>query len=178
VRLSDLGERIVILGPSGSGKSTLAAAIGAARGLEVVHLDQLRHLPGTHWRPRPDDEFARLHDMAIDGERWVMDGSYSTLLPRRLGRATGLIVTDVSTRVSLDRYLRRTFGSGPRAGGLEGTVDRLSWPMVRWIVFHTREGRIRRRALFDSVDVPKMFLAGVREIDDFYDREQLPHPRA
>jgi adenylate kinase family enzyme len=178
VRLSDLGERIVVLGPSGSGKSTLAAAIGAARGLEVVHLDQLRHLPGTQWRMRPDDEFARLHDAAIAGDRWVMDGSYSALLPRRLERATGLIVTDVSTRVSLGRYVRRTLGTGPRAGALDGTVDRLSWRMVRWIVFHTRRGRIDRRALFDAVELPKLLLAGIRGIDAFYDQEGLPHPRS
>ncbi|WP_313442401.1 hypothetical protein [Brevundimonas sp.] len=44
--LAELGPRICIMGPSNSGKSTLAVAIGDAKGLEVVHLDRLRHLEG------------------------------------------------------------------------------------------------------------------------------------
>ena len=37
MNLSDLGDRICILGPSNSGKSTLADAIARKRGLEPVH---------------------------------------------------------------------------------------------------------------------------------------------
>jgi adenylate kinase family enzyme len=47
--LDDLGPRICIVGPSNSGKSTLATAIGRARGLPVVHLDQLYHRADTDW---------------------------------------------------------------------------------------------------------------------------------
>jgi adenylate kinase family enzyme len=76
MNLSDLGDRICILGPSNSGKSTLANAIARKRGLEAVHLDVLHHLPNTDWEPRSRDEFIALHDAAIAGERWVMDGNY------------------------------------------------------------------------------------------------------
>ena len=72
--LNELGTRICIMGPSNSGKSTLAEAIAKVRGLQVVHLDQLHHLPHTDWVPRPPAEFAALHDAAIAGDRWVMDG--------------------------------------------------------------------------------------------------------
>jgi adenylate kinase family enzyme len=105
--LTELGPRICIMGPSNSGKSTLAEAIAKARGLQVVHLDQLHHLPHTDWVPRPPAEFTALHDAAIAGDRWVMDGNYSRLLPQRLRRATGLILLDVPTTTSLYRYIRR-----------------------------------------------------------------------
>ena len=70
MQLAGLGERICILGPSNSGKSTLAEAIARKRGLEVVHLDLLYHLPNTDWELRPTDEFVALHDAAITGEQW------------------------------------------------------------------------------------------------------------
>jgi len=105
--LEDLGVRICIMGPSNSGKSTLAYAIGQARDMQVVHLDQLHHLPNTDWSLRPPDEFARLHDEAIMGSRWIVERNYSRLIPQRLERATGFILLDASTTVSLYRYLQR-----------------------------------------------------------------------
>ena len=101
MNLDTLGPRICILGPSNSGKSTLADAIAAKQGLEPIHLDRLYHLPHTDWQPRPAGEFLTLHDAAIAGERWVMDGNYSSCLPQRLARATGLILLDLSTPLSL-----------------------------------------------------------------------------
>lgn len=73
--LDDLGSRICILGPSNSGKSTLAQAIARKRGLSVIHLDQLFHQPHTDWQPRPEEEFLRLHDQAIQQRQWVMEGN-------------------------------------------------------------------------------------------------------
>jgi adenylate kinase family enzyme len=93
MRLSELGERICILGPSNSGKSTLADAIGRKRGLKVVHLDQLHHLPNTDWKMRPAREFLALHDEAIAGDQWVIDGNYSKCFPQRFQRATGIILS-------------------------------------------------------------------------------------
>ncbi|NUU05146.1 hypothetical protein [Leifsonia sp. C5G2] len=135
MRLSDLGDRICIIGQSGAGKSTLAAAIGRRTGLPVVHLDQYRHVPGSQWQLRSDDEFAELHDAAIRSERWVIEGNYSKLMPQRLKRATGLIVLDISTAASLARYVRRTLRpASRRIGGLDGTRDRLSWAMIEYIL--------------------------------------------
>jgi len=86
--LDDLGPRICVMGPSNSGKSTLATAIGRARSLTPIHLDLLFHLPNTDWQPRTDEEFIALHDEALSGASWVIDGNYSTCLPQRLARAT------------------------------------------------------------------------------------------
>jgi adenylate kinase family enzyme len=119
MRLSDLGDRICILGPSNSGKSTLAVAIGDRLGLPVVHLDRLYHLPDTDWQPRAAGDFLALHDAAVAGERWVMDGNYSIGLPQRIGRATGVILLDVSTLRSLGRYFRRSLVQTDRHGGLD-----------------------------------------------------------
>ncbi|WP_426261120.1 AAA family ATPase [Sphingomonas sp. DC1100-1] len=166
--LNELGTRICIMGPSNSGKSTLAEAIAKARGLQVVHLDQLHHLPHTDWVPRPPAEFAALHDAAIAGDRWVMDGNYSRLLPQLLQRATGVILLDVPTTTSLYRYIRRCWFERDRRGGLEGGRDSVKWDMIRHIAIATRANRTRYRALFDGIALPMIQIASTAALTAFY----------
>ena len=166
--LTELGTRICIMGPSNSGKSTLAEVIAKAQGLQVVHLDQLHHLPHTDWVPRPPAEFTALHDAAIAGDRWVMDGNYSRLLPQRLQRATGVILLDVPTTTSLYRYIRRCWFERDRCGGLEGGRDSVKWDMIRHIVIATRANRTRYRTLFDAITLPKIPIASTAALTAFY----------
>ncbi|MDX8532752.1 AAA family ATPase [Mesorhizobium sp. VK25A] len=164
MNLSDLGNRICILGPSNSGKSTLANAIARKRGLEPVHLDVLHHLPNTDWEPRPKSEFIALHDAAIAGERWVMDGNYSVCMPQRLRRATGLILLDISTSMSLLRYFRRTLFETGRLGSLEGGRDSVKWDMIHHIAVVQPRNRKRYSMMFDALDLPKLQLSSVEAI--------------
>ncbi|MDX8526057.1 AAA family ATPase [Mesorhizobium sp. MSK_1335] len=164
MNLTDLGDRICILGPSNSGKSTLANAIARKLGCEAIHLDQLHHLPDTDWEPRPRDEFIALHDAAIAGERWVMDGNYSVCMPQRFRRATGLILLEISTPMSLLRYFRRTLFETARHGALEGGRDSVKWDMIHHIAVVQPRNRKRYQAMFDALDLPKLRLASVRAI--------------
>lgn len=171
-RLRALGTRICIIGPSGSGKSTLADAIGTALDLPVVHLDRLRHVPGTRWELRSDDEFERLHASAVAGDRWVLDGNYSALLPARLERATGLVALDVSLVVTLFRYVQRTLRRGDRVGGID-VRERLSWRFVRYNIRFGSANRRRRRAVFEASRLPKVQLVGVWRTTAFIRAEGL-----
>lgn len=164
MKLSDLGDRICILGPSNSGKSTLADAIARKRGLTPIHLDLLFHLPNTDWVQRPRDEFIALHDAAIAGERWVTDGNYSVCMPQRFQRATGLILLDISTPASLLRYFRRTLFEKERRGALEGGRDSIKWDMIHHIAVTTPKNRSRSRVAFEQLDLPKLQLSSVRVI--------------
>ena len=168
--LADLGERICILGPSNSGKSTLANAIALKCGLEPIHLDRLFHLPGSNWQPRPLDAFIALHDAALTGERWVIEGNYTRCLPQRLRRATGLILLDVATTTSMIRYLRRTLFERERAGALEGGRDSLKWVMVHHILFRSPGNRKRMALIFDEQALPKVALSSLRDIERAYHR--------
>jgi adenylate kinase family enzyme len=168
MQLSELGERICILGPSNSGKSTLAAAIARKRHLELVHLDQLHHLPNTDWELRPPAEFIALHDAAIAGDRWVIDGNYSRCIPQRLRRATGLILLDISTPASLLRYFRRTLLERKRMGTLEGGQDSLKWSMIYHIAVVTPKNRKRYASMFHEIDLPKVRLESSRTIRQYY----------
>jgi len=173
MKLDDLGPRICIMGPSNSGKSTLANAVALARGLTPIHLDQLRHRPYTNWQLRPDAEFHALHDAALIGERWVIEGNYSKWLPQRLARATGFILLDVPASTSLLRYLRRSWFERDRHGGLAGSKDSVKWEVLRHIATRTRDNRSRYARLFEEIALPKIRLSSTKEIAEFYRSEGL-----
>ena len=173
VTLASLGDRICIMGPSNSGKSVLAGAISQMRALPVVYLDQLCHEPGTDWRPRPTDVFRRLHDEAVQRERWVMEGNYSALLPARLARATGLILLDAPTILSLSRYVRRTVWERDRVGGLDGGQDSVKWGMIRHIAVTTRANRRRYEVMFNELRLPKVRLASPEAMKRFFETNGL-----
>ena len=175
--LAELGERICILGPSNSGKSTLADAIARKRGLKAIHLDQLYHLPNTDWQARPADEFLALHDEAITGEQWVIDGNYSKCMPQRLERATGLILLDVSTAASLLRYVRRTLFDRARVGALEGGRDSLKWNMVHFIAVVTPARRQHYADVYRQCQLPKEYLPSIRAIKARYREWELERTR-
>lgn len=166
--LDDLGPRICIMGPSNSGKSTLADAISQARGLKTVHLDQLSHLPHTDWLSRSSEEFKALHDAEIVWSSWIIEGNYSSFLPQRLERATGFILLDVPTPVSLYRYLRRCWIKGGRLGAPEGSRDNVKWGMIRHIIGATCSNRGRYKRLFGDISLPKVELTSTKALDNFY----------
>lgn len=171
--LDDLGPRICILGPSNSGKSTLAQAIARKRSFPAIHLDQLFHLPHTDWQPRPKAEFVRLHDAAIQQDEWVMEGNYTSTLDQRLARATGFILLDLPTPVSLFRYFRRTWFERDRHGALEGGADSVKWDMIHHIAVVTPGNRRRYAQTYESIALPKVKLANAAALRRFYQREQL-----
>ncbi|AFL89732.1 adenylate kinase-like kinase [Terriglobus roseus DSM 18391] len=177
MHLSELGDRICVLGPSNSGKSTLAEAIARKRGLSAVHLDQLHHLPHTNWKPRPPADFVALHDAAIANDRWVIDGNYSKLFPQRFQRATGLILLDISTAASLFRYVRRTIFHHGRVGGLQGGIDSIKWTMLHHIAIVTPGNRRRYAEVYRQLQLPRVFLPSIRAIDACYQEWELERPR-
>lgn len=168
LELSELGDRICIMGPSNSGKSTLADAIARRNQTQAIHLDVLHHLSGTDWVPRPFADFERLHDTAIKAERWVVDGNYSRLLPQRLARATGFILLDIPTPLSLFRYLRRSLVRRGRIGALEGGKDSVKWNMLKHIAITTPQNRKRYAELQHTIELPKVCLMSAGQIDACY----------
>ncbi|WP_260687599.1 P-loop NTPase family protein [Rhizobium laguerreae] len=173
--LHSLGQRIAILGPSNAGKSTLAVALSKKLGIPAVHLDQLHHLPGTDWQPRPEAEFAALHDAAIHKERWIIEGSYTRLMPQRLARATGVIVITSNHWLRFFRYLKRTLANQPdRAGHLQGAKDSINWRMVYWILFKTRNSDVRYANVLQEFGFPTVECHTVAAFNNLYRIWDLP----
>ncbi|CAN5276780.1 DNA topology modulation protein [soil metagenome] len=175
--LESFGDRIMMCGTSNTGKSTLAAAIERKLGLPAVHLDQFRFLPNTDWQERPDDAFRALHDEAIAGERWVMEGNYSVLMPQRIQRATGIILLSDYRLANFARYLGRTLFQKERIGALEGTEDSLKWSMVHWVLVRAPRNMVRYRARLGATGLPFLDLRGMRELNRAYAAWRLTRTR-
>ena len=164
-----LGPRIMICGPSNAGKSTLARALGQRLGRPIVHLDLLYHLPRTNWVPRPKDEFVALHEEAIAGESWVMEGNYFATISQRLARATGIITLGSEPWRAAARNVRRTlFETRHRAGQLEGNIDKLNWPLFHFILFEQPKKRQRDLGILRASGLPMVELQSMRELQALY----------
>lgn len=175
--LAALGPRIMVLGLTNSGKSTLAVALSAKLGVPAVHLDQLQHRPYTNWEQRPEAEFASLHDAAIREPAWIIDGSYSRVMPQRLLRATGIIVVTDGLFTRYWRYFARTLFQKVRAGALAGGQDRVNWRMLAWL-WKTRNSIDKYRQLALRSGRPYVFASNKRELDALYAEWGLTRPWA
>jgi adenylate kinase family enzyme len=132
-------RRILIIGPGGAGKSTLARSLGRATGLPVIHLDQIYWRPG--WAPAPDDEFVTALRRVMTGERWIIDGNYSSSLAARVHYCDAIVWLDPPPLVCLagvlDRWIRNRGRARPDVPA--GCPERLSWDFIKWIwLYRTR----------------------------------------
>ena len=176
--LHSLGERIVVLGPSNAGKSTLAVALSKRLGFPTIHLDQLHHLPHTDWKQRPEAEFAALHDAAILGEQWIMEGNYTRLMPQRFARATGAILITSNHWLRFSRYLKRTLiNSANRAGHLEGAKDSIKWEMIHWILVKTRNSDTKYAKILQESELPTVECHTAEALNSLYQVWDLPERR-
>ena len=124
--------------------------------------------PTAHWIGYPDRRTNAIHDAVIMGPRWVIDGNYSRVLPERLQRATGFVLLDVPTLVSLYRYIRRCWFERDRRGALEGGRDSVKWEVIHHIAVATRANRSRYERMFGDIHLPKVRLASQRALAEFY----------
>lgn len=165
------------MGPSNAGKSTLALALADKLGFPVVHLDQLQHVPNTDWQPRPEAEFAELHDRAIGADKWIMEGNYSRLIPRRFDRATGIIFLTSNKWLRLGRYVRRSLAKPEaRAGALQGGQEYVKWEMIDWILLKTPRNVVRYKKMIAAADLPNVACHSLKELRALYQHWGLVAP--
>jgi adenylate kinase family enzyme len=136
-------ERILVLGHCGAGKSTLAVQLGEMLDLPVIHLDQLSWRPG--WQEEDRAVFADRLRAAAAGERWIIEGNYTSWLDLRLPRAQAAVWLDYPLWLCLWRIVRRVraWRGRVRPDMAPGCPEKLDWEFVRWAVTHHRTARRR-----------------------------------
>ena len=123
----------MIIGCPGSGKSTLARALKEKLGLPLIHLDQLWWKEG--WSHVTREEFDSRLAMALNMDRWIIDGNYSRTMQERLSKCDTVIYLDFDRRTCMAGALRRYFQNRgkvrPDMGA--GCVERLDWEHLKFI---------------------------------------------
>jgi adenylate kinase family enzyme len=126
-------QRILVIGCSGAGKSTLAKVIAERHRLPLIHLDRCYWRPG--WKAPSETEWAADIERLIAEPAWVMDGNFSSTMPRRAERAEAIVFLDLPRWLCLLRVLRRVItGYGrSRDDVAPGCPERFDWGFLKWI---------------------------------------------
>lgn len=116
------------------------------------------HVDGFYWQDRPGigpvaatpDEWRRIHEAMISGERWVIDGMKLGVLATRLAAADTVIFLDVSTWRCLYGVLQRRLRFRGQMRPDIGVYDRISVEFIHWIWSFRRTVRPRVLELLDD----------------------------
>ena len=163
-------ERILIIGCSGSGKSRLARKLGQKLGLPVIHLDQLWWT--ENWQNVTVEEFDSRLAMALNMDRWIIDGNYSRTMGVRLSQCDTVIYLDFSRWACLLGMCQRLLSSRgkTRPDMPAGCPERVSWEFVKWIWDFNKNNRVRNYTyLAQAKHAQSVVLKNRREVKAFLD---------
>ena len=163
-------ERILIIGCSGSGKSRLARKLGQKLGLPVIHLDQLWWT--ENWQNVTVEEFDSRLAMALNMDRWIIDGNYSRTMGVRLSQCDTVIYLDFSRWACLLGMCQRLLSSRgkTRPDMSAGCPERFSWEFVKWIWDFNKNNRVRNYTyLAQAKHAQSVVLKNRREVKAFLD---------
>lgn len=134
-------RRVAIIGSGGAGKSRLAQDLGARLGLPVIHLDALFWKPG--WVATPPEVWRETVSRLASGDRWIIDGNYTSSMETRLQAADTIIFLDFPTPVCVWRVFKRwiTYGGRRRPDMGAGCEERLDAQFLRWVWRFRRDDR-------------------------------------
>ena len=161
-------ERVMIIGCSGSGKSTLARALKEKLGLPLVHLDQLFWEPG--WQMTAKENFDHQLQMAVDMDRWIIDGNYNRTIPMRLPKCDTIIYLDFSRWECLLGVFQRiikNYGK-VRPDMPEGCPERFDWDFIKFVWNFNKNNRVRNYTYLASAKHAKhIVLKSRKEVKAF-----------
>ena len=161
-------ERIMIIGCSGSGKSTMAKVLQEKLGLPLIHLDQLFWEPG--WQMTEKENFDRQLQMAVDMERWIIDGNYNRTIPMRLAKCDTIIYLDFNRWECLLGVFQRIITSygKVRSDMGEGCPERFDWDFLRYVWNFNKNNRVRNYTyLGQAKHAKRIVLKNRKEVKQF-----------
>lgn len=126
-------KKILIIGAGGAGKSTLAQRLGAAIGIEVVHLDRLYWRAG--WQEPSKEEWQKILENELKKDEWIMDGNFGGTLDLRLKYCDTVIFLEMPRAVCVYRAVKRwiKYRNTNRPDMSEGCNEKVDLEFLGWI---------------------------------------------
>lgn len=160
-----------MIGCGGAGKTTLANELGSCLRLPVLHID------GFYWQERPGigpvestpEQWRRIHDEMIGGERWVIDGMKLGVLQARLAAADTVVFLDLPAWRCLCGVLKRRLRFRGQMRPDIGVYDRINIEFIRWIWSFRRTARPRVLELLRTCSCRVVILKSRAEVRSFSD---------
>jgi adenylate kinase family enzyme len=161
-------KRVVVIGSGGSGKSTFSRKLGAATGLEVIHLDSVFWRP--NWQSTPKDEWESKVRELVKRDSWIMDGNFGGTRAIRFDACDTVIFLDLPRPVCMYRVIKRAivFRGRSRPDMAEGCREKIDLEFLGWVWNFRKRSRSRivddlRRLSGKSIHV----LRSKREAESF-----------
>ena len=128
-----LPDRIWIIGPSGAGKSTFAQSLADACDLPLIHFDQYYWKPG--WEIPSREEWYPIAAKLAEGERWIIEGNYSSTAAARQDRAQLVVHLDLPRWRYVWRVVKRIFQTYGvvRSDMAEGCPEKVDFEFMRYV---------------------------------------------
>ena len=161
----------MIIGCSGSGKSTLARQLRVKLGLPLIHLDQLGWQPG--WEMTERENFDRQLQMAVDMDRWIIDGNYNRTIPMRLSKCDTIIYLDFSRWECLLGVLQRILSNygKVRPDMADGCPERFDREFIKYVWNFNKNNRVRNYTyLAQAKHAKHIVLKNRKEVRVFLDQ--------
>lgn len=140
MKMNETIKRISIIGGSGSGKSTLAKSLGNKFKLPVIHIDGMNY--DENWKQKDKVQRDELLLDKIQGEKWVMDGTYTSTLNERLMASDLIVFLDYSTVSLLYGVIsRRIRLNGKEREEIKGCKERITFNFLKFVLTWRKKKR-------------------------------------
>lgn len=150
-------KKISIIGGSGTGKTTLSDNLGRILNLPVIHLDGINYLENWILRDVEERDKIILDKLKMTG--WVIDGTYTSTLDKRVEKSDLIIYLDYSTFAQIRGVLKRFLKHhGEEKKEISGCKENLTWYFFSWVVVWRKRKRGEILNNLNKIDKNKILI--------------------
>lgn len=164
-------KRISIVGGPGTGKSTLAYNLGKKLDLPVYHLDAIDHF--ENWRKRDKEERDKIILEKIEEPKWIIDGTYTSTLEKRLKKSDLIIFLNYTPiarlKGVLSRYIR---GRNREKPDIPGCKEKMELKFIKFTLnWEKNKGRTIKEELGKNKDKNILIFKKRKDLNKWYEDE-------
>lgn len=164
-------KRISIVGGSGTGKTTLSNNLGKKLYLPIFHIDAFHY--SENWKENDKKDRDKKILEKLNGNKWVIDGTYSSTLNERVEKADLVIFLDYSTLARLkgiiERYLKNP---GKEKEEIPGCKERLSRDLLKSVLRWRKHKRGQIIEILKIVEKDKLLrFQNRKQLNEWYYNE-------